>query len=191
MHKIKKQASPARSKYKISNNVNIPILMYNVPSRTGCNINPDTVIDIIKNNKNIIGIKEASGDINQVKEINELSNKEKVFLDIYSGNDDDVINVLGNRGKGVISVCANIVPKRTHDMITKYIDGDINESLNLQKDNKELSDVLFSEVNPIPVKSACYKMGLIKSDTLRLPLTSISSDDEKRLVKVLKKQKLL
>ena len=99
--------------------------------------------------------------------------------------------LLSEGGIGVISVCANIVPKRTHDMVYKYIDGDIKEALYLQKENRELSDVLFSEVNPIPVKNACCKMGLIENDNLRLPLTRITYENEKKLVKVMKKQAII
>lgn len=175
----------------IANSVNIPILMYNVPSRTGCNINPETIINIIKNNENIIGIKEASGNTLQVKEISKLSKQKNINIDLYSGNDDDVINILENDGIGVISVCANITPKRTHNLVYKYIDGDINEAIKLQKKQKELSDVLFSEVNPIPVKEACYQMNLINTNKLRLPLTTMENESKENLVKTLKKQKLI
>lgn len=175
----------------IANEVNIPILLYNVPSRTGVNIEPETVINIVKNNRNIVGIKEASSDLKQVKHIMELSKKTKVNIDFYSGNDDNVISVLEEGGCGVISVCANIVPKKTHDMVYKYIDGDVKDAIELQRENSELSSVLFSEVNPIPIKKACYEMGLIENDSLRLPLTSISSDNEKKLVKIMKKHNLI
>ena len=175
----------------ISNMVDIPILLYNVPSRTGLNMEPETIINIIGNNKNVIGIKEASGNINQVKQIMELSRKQGVDIDLYSGNDEDVISVLKEGGKGVISVCANIIPNEIHDMTYHYIDGDIDKALYLQEEVKELSKVLFSEVNPIPVKKACYNMNLIENDDLRLPLTKITRENEKKMVKVMKKYKLL
>lgn len=175
----------------IAKSVSIPILMYNVPSRTGCTIEPETIINIVKNNENVVGIKEASGNINQVKSIAYNASKEGVSLDLYSGNDDDVISVLRSGGIGVISVCANIVPRRTHEMVYHYIDGDIEYAKMLQDENKELSDVLFSEVNPIPVKEACYQMGLIKSNCLRLPLTKMEEKHKSSLVKVMKKQGLI
>lgn len=175
----------------IAKNTKLPIIMYNVPSRTGCNIEPETAIKIALENKNIVGIKEASGKIMQVEKISELARKEKLEFDLYSGNDDDVINVLENGGVGVISVCANITPTKTHDLVIHYLDGDVEYANKLQDEQKELSDVLFCEVNPIPIKKACYEMGLIESDSLRLPLTDLSSDNHKRLIKVMKKQGLV
>lgn len=175
----------------IANSVDIPILMYNVPSRTSVNINPDTAIKIIKDNDNIIGIKEASGNIKQVEELRRLSLEQDVLMDLYSGNDDDVIRMLNNGGIGVISVCANITPKRTHDLVYKYLDGDVKEAVKLQNEQTELSNVLFSEVNPIPIKEACYQMGLITESNVRLPLTKMEEGNKKELVKVLKKQKLI
>ena len=175
----------------ISDSVNIPILMYNVPSRTGCNIKPDTAVKIVSDNENIVGIKEASGNIDQVRKIYELSKDKDVNIDIYSGNDEDVISVLQNGGIGVISVCANIVPKRTHDMVYKYIDGDALTAKKMQQEQTELSEVLFSEVNPIPIKESCYLKGLINDNSLRMPLSNIEDDNKKRLVKVLKKQGLI
>lgn len=175
----------------ISDSVNIPILMYNVPSRTGCNIKPDTAVKIVSDNENIVGIKEASGNIEQIRKIYELSKDKDVNIDIYSGNDEDVISVLQNGGIGVISVCANIVPKRTHDMVYKYIDGDALTAKKLQQEQTELSEVLFSEVNPIPIKEACYLKGLINDNSLRMPLSNIEDDNKKRLVKVLKNQGLI
>lgn len=175
----------------IAKNTKLPIIMYNVPSRTGCNINPETAIKIALENKNIVGIKEASGKTIQVEKITELARKEKLEFDLYSGNDDDVINVLENGGVGVISVCANITPTKTHDLVIHYLDGDVEYAKKLQDEQKELSDVLFCEINPIPIKKACYEMSLIESGALRLPLTDLSSDNHKRLIKVMKKQGLV
>ena len=175
----------------ISSVVDIPILLYNVPSRTGLNMEPETIVNIVEKCENIVGIKEASGNINQVKQTIELSKQKGIKIDLYSGNDDDVISVLNEGGIGVISVCANVVPKRTHDMVYRYIDGDIKSALELQRKNKELSSTLFSEVNPIPVKNACYNMDLIENDNLRLPLTRITKENEEKLVKIMRKQKLI
>lgn len=174
----------------IAKSVKLPIILYNVPSRTGVNIEPETVIKIVNNNENIVGIKEASGNINQMEVINKLSKILNVKVDLYAGNDEDVISVLKNRGFGVISVCSNITPKRTHDIIENYMNNDVNCFL-LQEYQNELSKVLFSEVNPIPIKEACYELGLIKTNKLRLPLTNMSDFNKNRLVKVLKKQNLL
>lgn len=175
----------------IAKNVNIPIIMYNVPSRTGCNINPQTVINILKDNENIIGIKEASGNINQIKDIFLLSKMQNECIDLYSGNDDDVISVLNYDGIGVISVCANITPIRTHEMVYHYIDGDVKAAEMMQEKQKELSEVLFSEVNPIPIKEACFEKGLIMSNKLRLPLTNMEKENKANMVKVLKKQGII
>lgn len=172
----------------IAQSVDIPILLYNVPSRTGCNINPETAVNILKQNKNIVGIKEASGNLSQINEMVNYAKKEQVSFDLYSGNDDDVISVLQNNGVGVISVCANIAPRRTHEMVYNYIDGDISYAKMLQEENKELSDVLFSEVNPIPIKEACYQMNLIENNELRLPLTKMEDENTDKLIKVLRKQ---
>lgn len=175
----------------IAKSVGLPILMYNVPSRTGCNLEPKTAVNILKKNNNIVGIKEASGSINQAKKLVNIAKKENIHFDLYSGNDDDVIRLLQLGGIGVISVCANIVPKRTHEMVYHYLDKDLEYAKMLQVENKELSDVLFSEVNPIPIKEACYQMNLINSNGLRLPLTKMEEQHKRKLVKVMKKQGLL
>lgn len=172
----------------IAQSVDIPILLYNVPTRTGCNINPKTAVNIFKQNENIVGIKEASGNLLQINEMVDYAKNENVSFDLYSGNDDDVISVLQNGGIGVISVCANIAPRRTHEMVYNYIDGDIGYAKMLQEENKELSDMLFSEVNPIPIKEACYQMNLIENNELRLPLTKMEAENAKKLIKVLQKQ---
>lgn len=175
----------------ISKNVDTPILLYNVPSRTGLNMNPRTIANIVRDNPNIVGIKEASGNIMQVKQLIKIAKEEGIDIDLYSGNDDDVISVLDEGGIGVISVCANIVPRKTHDMVYHYIDGDLKEAKIKQEELKELSEAIFSEVNPIPIKNACYKLGLIQTDELRLPLTKITKENEKKLVKIMKKQGII
>lgn len=176
---------------QISKNANVPILMYNVPSRTGCNIVPETVLQIIKENKNIIGIKEASGNISQISKLVQKAYEEKIKIDLYSGNDDQTLPILSLGGIGVISVTANIVPKENHDLVYNYLNNNINGSLKLQYQMTELSEVLFSEVNPIPVKEATYQLGLTPNNICRSPLVSMEEQNINSLKKVLKKQKLM
>jgi 4-hydroxy-tetrahydrodipicolinate synthase len=163
----------------IASSVNIPIIAYNVPGRTGVNIQPSTLVELAKI-KNIIAIKEASGDIAQVAEMARLVPE---GFAIYSGNDDMILPLLSLGGAGVISVVANICPKDTHDLVAKYFDGDIEGSRKLQLDMKPLIDALFIEVNPIPVKTA---MNLLKFNMgeLRLPLVEMSEGN----LEVLKKE---
>ncbi len=153
----------------IADSINIPVIIYNVPGRTGLNINPDTV-KILSKHKNIAAIKEASGNISQVLEIGMFCNDE-FFM--YSGNDDQVVPLLSVGGIGVISVVANIVPKEMHDMVNEYLSGDINKAKELQFKIKPLNDALFCEVNPIPVKTALNLIGYDIGE-LRLPLTTMS-----------------
>lgn len=173
----------------IADSVNIPIIIYNVPSRTGCNIEPETAIDLAQNYHNIVGIKEASGNISQVAKLAYLKNLKNISLDIYSGNDDQVLPLLSLGGVGVISVNANIIPKDTHDLVFSYLNKDIKKSLILQQKAVAYSQILFTEVNPIPIKRALYEVGLIHSDEVRLPLTKLSSDNVKKLSKTLNKYK--
>lgn len=148
-----------------ADSVNIPIILYSVPSRTGVNINPETVYELSKH-KNIIGIKEASGNISQVVEIARLISKD---FSIYSGNDDLVIPIMALGGKGYISVIANIAPKASHEMSKKYLDGDVKAACDIQLQMKPLIDSLFEDVNPVPVKAALHMMGKCKLE-YRLPL---------------------
>lgn len=154
----------------------LPIILYNVPSRTGLNILPGTVYELSKI-KNIVGIKEASGNISQVAEVAALCGSD---FDIYSGNDDQAVPVLSLGGKGVISVAANILPKDMHDMCQKYFDGDTQGSLQLQLKMFELMKNLFIEVNPIPVKKALELMGY-KVGRCRMPLTTMEDMHTKKL----------
>jgi len=154
----------------------MPIIVYNVPSRTGLNILPSTTYELSKID-NIIGIKEASGNISQVAEVAALCGKD---FDIYSGNDDQTVPILSLGGKGVISVVANILPKDTHDLCQKFFDGDIQGSLDLQLKMFELIKALFIEVNPIPVKKAMELMGY-NVGKCRMPLTTMESKDTKKL----------
>ena len=159
----------------IANSVKIPIILYNVPSRTGLNIKPDTLLELSKV-ENIIGIKEASGNITQVAQ---MAAKCPDMV-IYSGNDDQIIPIMSVGGLGVISVLANIEPKKTHDMCQKFLDKDTEGAMKLQLEAMEVIDALFCEVNPIPVKKAMSLMGY-NTETLRLPLCEISPENEKYL----------
>ena len=151
----------------IAESVNLPIIMYNVPGRTGCNIQPATAVTLAKNVKNIVAIKEASGNISQVVKLAQMADG---CIDIYSGNDDQVVPLLSLGGKGVISVTANIIPEDVHDMVVKYLDGDVAGSLALQLKAIDLCDAMFCEVNPIPVKKAVELAGLCNG-YMRMPMT--------------------
>lgn len=169
---------------KIAENVNIPIIVYNVPSRTGVNILPETCLELSKIN-NIVGIKEASGNISQIAKISSLCGDN---FDIYSGNDDQIVPILSLGGKGVISVLSNIMPKYTHDMVYKYLNGEVKEACKMQLEVLELIEILFSETNPIPIKYALNLMGY-NYGIPRLPLVELSKKNKERLVKVLSKHK--
>lgn len=167
----------------IANEVpNVPIIMYNVPSRTGCNILPKTVAYLVENVENIVGIKEASGDIGQVAKIMHLTNGK---IDLYSGNDDQIVPLLSLGGVGVISVLSNIAPLETHDMVMKYLEGDLKGSLDLQLNLLPVIDALFCEVNPIPVKAAMNLMGK-ECGLLRAPMTELEPQNQEILAKAMR-----
>ena len=167
---------------KISDKVNIPIILYNVPSRTGLNIEPKTVKELVENCENIKGIKEASGRINNVSEIKELLNDK---IKIYSGNDDQIVPILSLGGVGVISVIANILPKETHDLVINYLNGNTEMSKNEQIKMLKLIKALFKETNPIPIKKAMEELGMIEG-TLREPLIEMEEQNQKELIKEMK-----
>ncbi|MBQ7901473.1 MAG: 4-hydroxy-tetrahydrodipicolinate synthase [Clostridia bacterium] len=150
----------------------LPIIMYNVPSRTGVNLLPSTIAKLA-DISNIIAVKEASGNISQVAQVAALCGDR---LDIYSGNDDQIVPVMSLGGKGVISVVANVAPKQTHDVVCKYLEGDADGSLKMQLEMMELVNSLFCEVNPIPVKAAMNLMGFDVGGT-RLPLCDMSDSN--------------
>ncbi|EGT4907648.1 4-hydroxy-tetrahydrodipicolinate synthase [Clostridioides difficile] len=152
----------------IANSVKLPIILYNVPGRTKVNIKPSVVAELAKID-NIVAVKEASGDLAQVAEIAKLVSKD---FAIYSGNDDTILPLLSLGGSGVISVLANICPKETHDLVTKFFEGDIEGSKKLQLDMDALIAALFIEVNPVPVKTAMNILGFNVGD-LRLPLAEM------------------
>ena len=161
----------------VAESVSLPVIMYNVPSRTGCNIQPETAVALAKNVKNIVGIKEASGNISQVAKLMQLADG---CIELYSGNDDQVVPILSLGGNGVISVLSNVAPRQTHDMVMKYLEGDLAGSLAIQLAAIPVIDKLFCEVNPIPVKTALNLMGL-EAGELRLPLCPPTDASVERL----------
>ena len=172
----------------ISDAVNVPIILYNVPSRTGgCNILPETVMAICDVCPNVVAIKEASGNISQVAKLASLA---KGRIDIYSGNDDQIVPLLSLGGKGVISVLSNVAPKQTHDIVAEYLAGNVEKSCQLQLDAIELVEALFCEVNPIPVKAAMNLQGK-NVGTLRKPLTDMEEKNVERLVAAMRKYGIL
>ncbi|ASW44197.1 4-hydroxy-tetrahydrodipicolinate synthase [Clostridium isatidis] len=162
----------------IADEVNIPIILYNVPGRTGVNILPETVASLEKH-PNIIGIKEASGNISQVAEIARLCSDN---FYIYSGNDDQIVAVLSLGGCGVISVAANILPKEIHDLVFSFLEGKVNEARKLQLRMNSLINSLFIEVNPIPIKTAMNLIGMDAGE-LRLPLVEMEEKNKSILIK--------
>ena len=171
----------------IANSVDLPIILYNVPSRTGVNILPQTAVTLAKNVKNIVAIKEASGNISQVAELAALADG---CIDIYSGNDDQVVPLLSLGGVGVISVLSNVMPKLTHDMVMSYLNGDVKLSRQLQLSVMNLNKALFCEVNPIPVKEALNMMGW-NAGAVRSPLCEMEPQHKELLRKELTAMKLI
>lgn len=168
---------------KIAESVKVPVILYNVPSRTGCNILPETVVRLCKDVDNIIGVKEASGNISQIAHLAAISHG---YVDIYSGNDDQIVPILALGGVGVISVLSNVAPRQTHEICQKFFDGDVEGSRRLQLDALELCDALFCEVNPIPVKKALELMGL-DAGFLRMPLSQMEDANVEKLSKAMKR----
>ena len=170
----------------IAHEVKIPIIIYNVPSRTGVNILPKTCFELSKI-ENIVAVKEASGNISQVAEIANLCREN---LAIYSGNDDQILPVLSVGGSGVISVLSNIIPKDVHNMVYSFLDGNIKNAIKLQLDTLNLTASLFSEVNPIPIKAACNMLGY-DVGIPRLPLIEMSVESKEKLKQEIKNYGLL
>ncbi len=171
----------------VANAIDLPAILYNVPSRTGCNILPETAAEMAKTVDNIVAIKEASGDISQIAKLACLCDGK---MDIYSGNDDQIVPILSLGGKGVISVLSNVAPRQTHDIVEKYLSGDTAGSLELQLKYLPLVKALFSEVNPIPVKAAMNMMGM-EVGPLRMPLTEMGEANAAVLRQELEKVGLL
>ena len=165
----------------VAESVKLPIILYNVPSRTGCNILPETAVALAKNVENIVGIKEASGNISQVAKLMSLADG---CIDLYSGNDDQIVPILSLGGKGVISVLSNVAPTETHDIVKLYLEGKTKESCDLQLRALPLIDALFCEVNPIPVKKAMNLMGK-EVGPLRGPLSEMEDANAEKLAKAM------
>ena len=163
--------------YEYADAINIPVVLYNVPSRTGINIEPDTYVELSKHD-NIVAIKEANSDIAKIVET-----KAKVgdALDLYSGNDDQIVPILSIGGLGVVSVLSNVLPRETHDLVMAYINGDRETAAAMQLKYMELVKALFCETNPIPVKSAMAHMGFCEN-TLRSPLFPMEPKNEECLL---------
>lgn len=171
----------------IAEAINIPVILYNVPSRTGCNIQPETAVWLARNVENIVAIKEASGNISQIGHLFAIANGD---IDVYSGNDDQIVPLLSLGGKGVISVLSNIAPQQTHDIVQHYLDGDVQTSAKMQLEAMNLINALFCEVNPIPVKKAAELMNLCGGG-VRLPLTEIEAANAERLANAMRDYGLL
>ena len=166
----------------ICSEVKLPAILYNVPSRTGTNIQPKTVAALVKETENIVGVKEASGNISQVAEIMHLCDGD---IDLYSGNDDQVVPLLSLGGIGVISVLSNVAPRYVHDMVMNYLNGDTTAACEMQLDAIPMVNALFCEVNPIPVKTAMNLMGK-NVGPLRAPMCEMEEANKELLAKTMK-----
>ena len=171
----------------IADSIKIPVVLYNIPGRTGCKMTPETIARLYKEVDNIVAVKEATGDISNVAKIAQLTDGK---IDIYSGNDDQIVPILSLGGKGVISVLSNIAPKETHDIVAKFLAGATKGSLDLQLKYLPLINALFCEVNPIPVKKALNLMGY-EAGPLRMPLTEMEDVNAAKLEAEMKKAGLL
>lgn len=166
----------------IAASVKVPIILYNVPSRTGCNILPETIVRLCTDCENIVAVKEASGNISQIAHLAAISNGK---VDIYSGNDDQIVPIMALGGLGVISVLSNVAPKQTHDICQAYLDGDVKKSLQLQLEAMDVCNKLFIEVNPIPVKAALNMQGH-NVGSLRMPLSEMEDANKAKLADAMK-----
>lgn len=161
----------------VANAVKIPLLLYNIPGRTGVNIQPSTIASLCKNVDNIVGVKEASGNFSAIAALMSMADGK---VDLYSGNDDQIVPLLSLGGKGVISVLSNVAPKQTHDICAAYFEGDVKRSAELQLKAIPLITELFCEVNPIPVKAAMNMMGK-GAGPMRMPLTEMEPQNQEKL----------
>lgn len=166
----------------IADSIKIPVILYNIPGRCGCNVLPETIVKINELSPNVVAVKEASGNISQVAKLASLVNGK---MDIYSGNDDQIIPVMSLGGAGVISVLSNVAPKQTHDMCAEYLNGNVVKATQMQLEAINLIDALFCEVNPIPVKAAMNLQGK-NVGTLRLPLTDMEEKNVGKLEAAMK-----
>ena len=172
---------------KIANSIKIPAILYNVPSRTGCSLAASTVAYLAKNAEYVTAIKEASGDISHAADIMHACDG---AIDLYSGNDDQIVPILSLGGKGVISVLSNVAPKQTHQMCEEYFKGNVEKAKDMQLEALDLIHALFCEVNPIPVKAAMNLMGK-EVGSLRAPLTEMEDANKERLRKAMQEYGIL
>ena len=167
----------------VADSVKVPMILYNIPGRTGgVNILPETVVKLCTEVENIVGVKDATGNISQVAKLMSIAGGK---VDLYSGNDDQIVPLLSLGGKGVISVLSNVAPAQTHDICAKFFEGDVEGSCKMQLEAISLIEALFCEVNPIPVKKALHLMGMM-GGTLRRPLTVMEDANAARLEKAMK-----
>ncbi len=166
----------------VADSVKIPVLLYNVPGRTGCNILPETVVRLCKEVENIVGVKEASGNISQIAHLAAIA---EGCVDIYSGNDDQILPIMALGGLGVISVLSNVAPAQTHEICQDFLEGRVEDSRRKQLAALDLCSALFCEVNPIPVKKALNLMGM-EAGPLRMPLTEMEPANAEKLEKAMK-----
>lgn len=171
----------------IANAVSIPVILYHIPGRTGVTMKPETIVTLCREVPNIVGVKEASGDFSAIAEIMHLSGGE---IDVYSGNDDQIVPLLAMGGKGVISVLSNVAPRQTHEICASFFRGDVETSRRMQLEALPLINALFCEVNPIPVKAAMNLMGK-EVGPMRLPLTTMEEQNQERLVKAMREYGIL
>ena len=172
---------------EIAKKVSVPIIMYNIPGRTGCTMQPETIAKLVKDVDNIVGVKDATGNISFTAKTMQLTNGN---IDLYSGNDDQIVPIMALGGIGVISVLSNVAPKKTHDICQAMLDGDVKLGAKLQLEALPLIDALFCEVNPIPVKAALNLMGMKVGD-MRMPLTNMEPEHVKLLEKEMKEYGIL
>lgn len=166
----------------IADSVKLPVILYNIPGRTGVALQPETIVRLCKEVENIVGVKDATGNISQTAHLMHLADG---CVDLYSGEDGIIVPMLSLGGKGVISVLSNVAPAQTHEICSRFFEGDVEGSCELQLRALPLIDALFCEVNPIPVKKAAELMGLC-GGTLRMPLTEMEPEHAARLEKELK-----
>ncbi len=171
----------------IAESVKIPILLYHIPGRTGVTMKPESIVTLCREVSNIVGVKEASGNFSSIATMMSMADGS---IDLYSGNDDQIVPLLAMGGKGVISVLSNVAPRQTHELCQAFFDGDVKKSLKLQLDAVPLVSQLFCEVNPIPVKAAMNLMGK-NVGVLRMPLTEMEPANQKNLATAMKEYGIL
>ncbi len=181
------QAGLAAHYTAVADAVRIPILLYHIPGRTGVTMAPETIVKLCREVPNIVGVKEASANFSAIAQIMNLA---EGCVELYSGNDDQIVPLMSLGGKGVISVLSNVAPRQTHDICQAYLDGDVKRSCRLQLEAIPLINALFCEVNPIPVKAAMNLMGK-EVGSLRLPLTEMEPQNKERLEKAMKEYGIL